>query len=321
MNPRTTIRGWLCATALLSVSQSASAYEFDTKHNTVTLSSLADFDRCQQETGGADGCLDGLDRFVKAHPGEAFAAGKLVRLNFNHWVALPFFEKAVAKPKPEQCADADLALAVVSGLALPPADQNAARALKIADGKCSEALRPKLQAGLKGAGAYYVANTCPALKAKGIEAAECAPVVAAKPVAPAPPSTLKLASLDPRSLALDASSAMSFRGQEREQVLLLNAKSKQGDVVLVKLKGLRGPWNNQVLLTLEKPQSRGKDYVANVDGKDWIILSLRDGSYELYPKGYPDAVHIYREQLADEGKPMASSDVLKEFAPKAEAKK
>ena len=52
-----------------------------------------------------------------------------------------------------------------------------------------------------------------------------------------------------------------------------------------------------------------------------IIMTLDDGSYEAYPKGYRDSLRLYREKLADE-KAIGSGDVVKEFAaPPQPAKK
>jgi hypothetical protein len=163
--------------------RSAAAYETDLKHNKVTVTSVSDFNQCARDfadSGGGDYCLAGLRTFVKAHPAEAFAAGKSVRLNFSHWVALAFFDGPLTKPTPQQCGDEDVQLAVVSGLALPAEDPNAKIARRVAAGPCWGTLQPKLLAEFADGGAYYEANTCPVFRDHAVAVSKCAPPVANK---------------------------------------------------------------------------------------------------------------------------------------------
>lgn len=52
------------------------------------LRSVADFTKCaDQYDDGAGICLEALDRFVRAQPAQAFAAGKAVRARINHAAA------------------------------------------------------------------------------------------------------------------------------------------------------------------------------------------------------------------------------------------
>lgn len=134
------------------------AYEVDTKQNRVVISSLEDFTHCQDELSYSDACLDALKRYVKAHAAEGFAAGKLARARFNHWVALQFFAPALKKPTPQQCEDEDLRLAVLSGLALPDDDPNEALAVKLAKGACAASLEPHIRNGLGDGSALYKRN-------------------------------------------------------------------------------------------------------------------------------------------------------------------
>lgn len=301
------------------LSARASAFEINEKKGTVTISSVADFARCQEAIGDGDACLDGLSAYVKAHPAEAFPAGKQVRLQFNHWVALRFFELAIAKASDAQCADEDLSMALVSGLALPPDSPGHKSALTVAKSRCWSALQPKLVKELADSNTYYRDNTCPLLKEKGVTASECTPAPVAPPAAPAPPRSAPLAGVNPRTLSVDAATAMLFRGPETEEIMLARAKANRDDVVMLKLKNVRGPWNNQIFATIEAPASLGKDYVAHIDGADWVIMTLRDGDYEIYPKGYKEGVHVHRTALADQAKPASRDDVAKEFGGAAPA--
>lgn len=305
------------ALAAVPLPQRAHAYEVDEKHRRIVITSVADFERCQDEFSYTDACIEGLKAYTKAHPNDAFAAGKSVRLHFNHWVALPFFAAALDKDKgtSEQCADEDLSMAVVSGLALPNDDPNLALANKLAEGKCFSGMQAALQKELKESGGYYLEHGCSLLQKKNVSAPECAPKAPQKPVAAAPARSAKLGALNPRSLPTDPNSAVAFRGEENEQVLLVRAKAPNDDVVILKWKGVRGPWNNQILAAVEAVNGRDKEYVASVDGKDYVVLRLDGGSYEAYPKGYQASLRLYRERLADQEKTLQSSDVLKELAP------
>jgi hypothetical protein len=290
------------------------AYEVNAKTGAVTLSSLDDFERCQRDVDYSEACLDGLSSYVKAHPTSAFAAGKAARLHFNHWVALRFFERAPGKLTPEQCADADLGMAIVSGLALPSDDPNAALASRIADGPCWSALQERLGKTLVDGSSLYVSNTCALYKKKNVEARECAPQPQAKTAASASLRSAKLASLNAKTLATELSSASLFRGEDTEEVLLIHAKVPR-DVVLLKFKGVRGPWNDTIVPAVEYPDSDGKEYIARVDGEDWTIMTFHDGAYQVYPKGYDNGLHVYRRALTDQPKRMAASDVQQEFSP------
>ena len=86
---------------------------------------LKAFAVCFQNNYGADQCLQDMTKFVKSDAGNldlAFKAGKLARLNLKHWAAAPFFASALNEPNNDRrCDDEDVALAVMSGLALPSA--------------------------------------------------------------------------------------------------------------------------------------------------------------------------------------------------------
>jgi hypothetical protein len=161
MNPISKLTGLaavITATQLSWAASQVAAYEVDQKQNRIVLSSVDDFTQCQNDLSYSDACLDALKRYIKAHPADGFAAGKLVRARFNHWLALQFFVPALTKPTPAQCDDEDLRLAVLSGLALPDDDPNEALAVKAAKGACAASLKPHIQNGLGDGSALYKKN-------------------------------------------------------------------------------------------------------------------------------------------------------------------
>lgn len=306
---------------LLLVSSAAQAYKVDRETHKVTVVSLEDYDKCQREDAYGDACLEALTAYVDKQPKDAFAAGQRARLNYNHWTALRFFAKAFAKSAtPEQCADPDVSMAVVAGLALPSDDPNVATARRIAGTQCFSQLQPTLKAELaQSSGGYYRTNTCALLAEKKLEAAECQPAKPA-PVAAVTPATNTLKGVSWQQLGFDSTSARALRGSRGEEVLMVRAKPEARGLVLLKFKGVGGPWNGQVLVALERRASRGLDYVALVEGAEWVAVSERDQRYEAYPKGVAAPIDLYELALDRGAKAKPSvTDVAKEFE-SAEAK-
>lgn len=138
--------------------------------------SVGDFTKCASETEGDQGCLEALDRLVKAQPGQAFAAGKAVRAQMNHAAAIPFFAKALEKKADKaRCTDPDLKMALVAGLSLPPENAAAVSARRILFDQCwSDAQGPLLQALSQSAtGGYVAENICPKLAERNVANVAC----------------------------------------------------------------------------------------------------------------------------------------------------
>lgn len=135
---------------------------------------LGAFESCFTQSWSGGECVELLTGFVDDDPKNgdlALKAAKLVRRNQNHYVAVPFFVRAVeaaggkdAKP----CLDDDLKLATIAGLGLPPDYDNAKGAKKIAFELCWAALSDAVaeQFHQESKGSYYFGNTCGELKAK-----------------------------------------------------------------------------------------------------------------------------------------------------------
>ena len=122
-------------------------------------------------------CNERLLAFIDADPNNtdlAMKAGKLVRLNQNHYSATPFFKRALAGRKgAAECKDEDLELAVMAGLGLPPDYTQAVDAREVA-GLCADVLGAPIAAKLGENGGHFKENACTALgKAKGPVAGKC----------------------------------------------------------------------------------------------------------------------------------------------------
>jgi len=123
-------------------------------------------------------CLEHAFKFIEgdaANTDLAFKMGKLVRLNAKHWAALRYFKKALAaKDTKKMCADEDIKLAVLSGLALPDSYDALPIAKEVAQGACWENLKkPIVEAFVADSENGYVrTNACAFLKTKKALTAE-----------------------------------------------------------------------------------------------------------------------------------------------------
>lgn len=139
---------------------------------------LAGFALCyeNERTPKPPTCNERLLAFLDGDPNNfdlAMKAGKLVRLNQNHYFATPFFKRALANHKgAPECKDEDLQLAVIAGLGLPPDYTQAADARELAANLCADALAGPIAKELASSGGYFKENACAAL-GKGPLAGKC----------------------------------------------------------------------------------------------------------------------------------------------------
>lgn len=315
---------WIAAgiwAVTLAASVTVRAYKVDPNSNSLTIVSLADFDTCAADYAGGDLCLAGLRAYVDKQPKEAFAAGKRARLHYQHWAALSFFAKAFAKAAPAaQCGDADVAMALVSGLSFPSQHENVATARDVA-ARCWEHVQPKLVAALQGDTSYYRTNACVLFAEKNVAAAECAPPKPEAKKAQSPTASELLKGVDYKTLTTDLTTVRVYRSQRGEELLTVRTKGPR-EYVLLKFKGIAGPWAGRVWVAVEEPGGRGKNFVVIADQREWIAVTERDGYYQAYPKGVPDPISLY-EIVLDRGlkdRPTAA-EVIAEFAGKAPAAK
>jgi hypothetical protein len=284
------------------------AFDVDAMGNPA-FTSIADFEACEQRSGYMGGCTEGLEKLTKAHPETAFAAGKLLLRVAHHSLALPVFVRGLDAASPEQCADPDLARAVIAGLSLPVADALVPVAAKAAIGRCWAGLQPKLLTELREGTRLYRTNTCPVLAKKALHPAECTEKPAT--TAATPPRSAKLASLNLRALTVDPSSLLVFRAEQAEEIVVVRAKAPHSDVLLVRAQNVTGPWNNVVIPALEKVQGQERDYIAHVDGQDWILMTASYRYAAVYLKGYADGLRVARDSPTDEQKTAIAQDLTK----------
>jgi len=139
---------------------------------------LKAYKACFDNNYWIDECLDHAFKFIEAdntNTDLAFKMGKAVRLNAKHWAALRYFKVALtAKNTKAMCADEDIKLAVLSGLALPDSYDALPIAKEVAQGACWENLKkPIVEAfNADSENGYVRTNACAFLKSKKALTAE-----------------------------------------------------------------------------------------------------------------------------------------------------
>jgi len=269
--------------------------------NKLKFTSVADYAKCaDREEGDPDLCLDGLRDFVKAHPDQAFAAGKAARAGANHAAAVPFFSKALSSKKAPAtlCADPDVAMALIAGLSLPAGEGSvAAAAQTILFKTCwNEAHDAVLKALAEaGGGGYLADNLCPTLTEKKVVSAACQ----TKPAAAPPPAAAKWQDVERKGLRAEGPPKI-FKGAEGRTVTLVKLNG-QGNAYLVRFEGFRGEWNGRTILHREVPAGSGYDYVTQAAGAPWTGLVVRGGVTEAYPLGDKGPFEVWYEESASKG--------------------
>lgn len=255
---------------------------------------LADFERCLQDHYAQEICLRSLDDFIGKHPEKAMDAGRQVRRNFNSYVSLPYFETAQKRQKGGFCADADVQLAVVSGLSLPADYANAERARKLFAGACFAEHEAAVLAELKNkTGASYLKdNACPILKGRGRAPTAC------EPAAKTPEAAVeeRLPGVNKADLRLGI--VKSYLGPEGERVTL--APIEGGDLYLVRFEGVAGPWNGKSILHKRAERGNGMaDFWTEHEGKRWVGIVQRSGMEVFAPGNRKDGgFHIRFSETA-----------------------
>jgi len=278
------VAGVILALASSLVGRSAHA------QNVPPIASIDEFVECSSGWP-TQACVKGLEVYVMAHPEQAFAAGRAVTFAMTHWLAIPFFDTALNNQAASaSCKDERLALAVISGLALPRGpehDAMVAAAQRLLSVTCWKELRgPVLKALAPGVG-YLPANVCPLLAAKKEKAPACSKRSAPPRTAAAP----RWETPNPKGLDVEGP-VLVYRGDRGQLVSM--AKVKARDYYLIKFEGASGAWANRVVLHREERLGdRGTNYWTLVNGNTRHVSLVYRGSsaygysssYEVHPRG------------------------------------
>ncbi len=286
----------ICASAFVLIAAALAAPLAQAQQQIeIVFTSLADFDKCATRNRyDTNSCMDALEAYAKKNPQEQFAIGKRVRLHYVHRAALRFFEPAMQKPTPAQCADDDVRMAVISGFNTPPDYDDNKRATKIFGGICFEALRPAIEKEVisSGAESYIYKTACPVMAAKQVSPQSCtAPVAAAKPQVKPEPEKLPV---------LDVSKAVVnlikvYKGTEGERVSMADVKDMPG-VYLIRVDGVRSAINGKTFVHKEEVSGRNTIYWTEHDSKRWntVIIQSRSGynDYSINLPGQRDSLRV-----------------------------
>ncbi|MES2949491.1 MAG: hypothetical protein V4858_13200 [Pseudomonadota bacterium] len=245
---------------------------------------LTDFETCQRNSHADETCLVALETFVRATPKEAMNAGKIARLNFNAWVSLRFFEVASRQNAKGFCQDADLQLAVLSGLALPADYPDAQRARNLFADRCfvDQTAAVVKELGGESGDSFLKRNACPILEKRQQAPAACTPATAPKPEAQAATAE-KLPVVDKSAVVLGA--VKVYRGPEGERITM--APIQGSELFLIRFEGVNSPWDGKVVL--HKQVDRGNDaadFWTDQAAARWNSVVRRGGLMTVYVPGY-----------------------------------
>lgn len=161
------LRFKLIAVPAIMISFAFNAFALTFHKGQVTLDELKDYNMCQKRDYSGDYCQDALVRWVKAHPQDAFQAGKMSRKIMKASAAIPFFSQAFENKKGD-CKDEDVGLAVVDAIDLPPSEKEYVEpAMKIGFDLCFNEIKNLLleRATMTS---YAFTNSCSRLMQKGV---------------------------------------------------------------------------------------------------------------------------------------------------------
>jgi hypothetical protein len=274
--------------------------------NTPAIKNLDDIDRCAKTyQWDAQTCLDATHAYAKKNPKQQFEIAQRVRLNFVHWAALPFFDAALGKaPNSAQCADADVSLAVLSGLNLPPDHAQKAVAERLFSGACFATLRPAAEKELQSSGptSYEGQSICSILKAKGMPHAACEVKPQATPTAePAQLPTVDLAKAQYSLIKV-------FRGNEGARMTMAEVQGA-ANVYVLRFDGIRGEWNGKTIVhQLDGSPTQSNKLWTLYNNKRWTTLVTQGTQRTAY---VPNALDGMTFWYSEEDSKKASADQLR----------
>lgn len=283
------------------------------------LASPAELARCV-EARGPEPCLRALHAYVEARPDQAFEAGRVATRTYAHWAAIPFFERALAdKADAARCKDDRLALAVTSALGQPNDDESASivgAAANIVRERCWNELRAIITRAIeRDSRGALTRNVCHVFIEKNfVERTEvpsaCWPegqLATARAGAPA------WEPLDPRKIQLEGAASV-YGGADGRRITLAKVKGKP--YYLVKFQGIRGPWNDKVVLHRQDAAGSGHDFWTAVGGRRHVSLVVRKPRgpaelWEVHPFGVKGAFRVKLDPAASRA--IAPQTLLREL--------
>jgi hypothetical protein len=100
--------------------------------------------------------------------------------------------------------------------------------------------------------------------------------------------------------------ASVYTGGEGVQVTVLRIGPPEKSEVLLQVNRIDHPWDGKIMLHKVNGTGRRIDYVTQVDGKDWVTMTVRDGSRELYLPNMEASIHLsFSEELSNKVAPQS----------------
>jgi hypothetical protein len=86
-----------------------------------------------------------------------------------------------------------------------------------------------------------------------------------------------------------------YKGPEGESATLVFLVPPDKNLILIKFDGTGSPWDGKVFLHKIQAVGLGEDYIADINGKDYVTVTMRDAygrSFALYPPNKADSLPI-----------------------------
>jgi hypothetical protein len=86
-----------------------------------------------------------------------------------------------------------------------------------------------------------------------------------------------------------------FKGPEGEAATLVFLAPSDRNLILIRFDGTGSAWDGRVFLHRIQAVGLGEDYVADVGGKDYVTITMRDvygKSYQLHPPNQPGPLRL-----------------------------
>ena len=84
-----------------------------------------------------------------------------------------------------------------------------------------------------------------------------------------------------------------FRGPEGETASLVFLAPIEDHRVLIRFDGTNTAWDGKVMMHVARSIPDKDDYIAQIGGGDYVTITQRFGSYEMYPPGRPNSLRLY----------------------------
>ncbi len=277
------------------------------KKEEIKFNNLNDLEKCAQSNSyDTSICVEPLQKYVKQHPNEAFAAGQMATRHFQHWVALEFFVgNGKNKLDAKTCSEKTFQMAMTSALSQPEEQPQHRLAAQVLQNNCWKEMTAALTKEMSDIpNSAFKGAVCPIAAKQGTKFEPCSKTETA--AAPAPAE--KLPTVDKNAIKLHENVKV-YAGPEGEQMTM--AQIEGTDLYLTKFSKVKGDWNNKIVLhKMDTRSPDSADIWTESKGKPWVTIAQRWGTYVVTLPGQQQ-MNFYYDKGASQA--MKAQDLLNEY--------